>query len=95
VILKLFLFLTLGELTIKQIKDLLYKPEKASSILLTVISANSVSSKGERLMSIVVGIKPMKTHLSIAEIDEALLGFAALIILFGSFMAFLFYYLGR
>jgi hypothetical protein len=40
-------------------------------------------------------LKTKNTNLSIAEIDEALLGFAALIILFGSFMGFLFYYLGR
>jgi hypothetical protein len=40
-------------------------------------------------------LKTKNKHLSIAEIDEALLGFAALIIFFGSFMAFLFYYLGR
>jgi hypothetical protein len=39
-------------------------------------------------------LKTKNTNLSIEEIDEALLGFAVLIILFGSFMAFLFYFLG-
>ena len=38
-------------------------------------------------------LKTKNTNLSIAEIDEALLGFAVLIFLFGSFIGSLFYFL--